>query len=237
MKTASLKNFMFLSLGLFCFGTGFGQIASNVYLSEVSKEDTITSHEIKIDNGYFIYSKFKKSPPEFISTIGGFYTVENDSLQVKLEFNSNYDNDGITNISIPINNDGANLVLGDQIFEPKNMEKQDLDGQWLFATRGPDTGQERRGEAQARKTLKFLLNGHFQWIAYHTETFKFSGTGGGTFSSKDGKYIENISYFSRDNSRVGAQLEFNYTIKENDWHHTGKNSKGAPMYEIWARRD
>ncbi len=113
---------------------------------------------------------------------------------------------------------------------------QDLDGKWLFATRGPDTGQERRGEANARKTMKFLIDGRFQWIAYHTETFRFSGTGGGHYTTDDGNYTEHIQYFSRDNSRVGAKLTFMYNINGDDWHHQGKNSRGEPMYEIWSRR-
>jgi hypothetical protein len=49
-------------------------------------------------------------------------------------------------------------------------------------------------------------------------------------------YTETIEYFSRDNSRVGAHLEFQYEVKGTDWHHTGLNSKGEPLYEIWARR-
>jgi hypothetical protein len=66
---------------------------------------------------------------------------------------------------------------------------------------------------------------------------KFSGTGGGRYTAKDGAYFETILYFSRDNSRVGAVLDFSYELKENDWHHRGKNSRGEPMYEIWARRE
>ena len=111
-----------------------------------------------------------------------------------------------------------------------------MDGQWLFATRGPDEGQKRRGETNSRKTLKYLQNRRFQWIAYDTEGMQFKGTGGGTYTSKDGIYTETIEYFSRDNDRVGASLKFNYEIKGNDWHHTGKNSKGEPMYEIWSKR-
>lgn len=122
-------------------------------------------------------------------------------------------------------------------FELKESKFQDLDGQWLFATRGPDEGQDRRGEENPRKTLKFLLDGRFQWIAYHTDTYKFSGTGGGSYTSENGIYTEHIEYFSRDNDRVGASLEFNYDIKADDWHHTGKNSKGKPTYEIWTRRN
>ncbi len=119
---------------------------------------------------------------------------------------------------------------------PIKNTNQDLDGQWLFATRGPDEGQERRGEANSRKTLKYLQDGRFQWIAYDTNGMQFKGTGGGNYTSVNGVYTENIEYFSRDNARVGASLEFNYEVKGADWHHTGKNSKGEPMYEIWSRR-
>lgn len=237
MKTSSFIKLSTIFLALLYAVPGHAQIASNVYLFEEEQAEGTINHEVKIDKGYFVYSKFRVSPPEFLSALGGFYTLENDSLKVKLEFNSNYENDVIISLDLPYSVDELNLTLNGNTFEAKPLASQDLDGQWLFATRGPDTGQERRGDANARKTLKFLLNGHFQWIAYHTETFKFSGTGGGTFSSKDGKYIENITYFSRDNNRAGAKLEFGYELKGDDWHHKGKNSKGAPMYEIWARRN
>jgi hypothetical protein len=65
----------------------------------------------------------------------------------------------------------------------------------------------------------------------------FSGTGGGRNTAKDGNYTETITYFSRDNSRVGAMLDFKYEMLGNDWHHTGLNSRGEPMFEIWARRE
>lgn len=237
MKTSS-SLLVLLYLCLFsCYNIASGQITQGVYIHKAPLNDTVVTHELKIANDYLIYTTYKEVPPEFISTVGGFYSLENDTIKVKLEFNSNYENNVITKIALPYEVNGSNLILDGKAFEAIPQLTQDLDGQWLFATRGPDTGQERRGEANARKTLKFLLNGRFQWIAYHTETYRFSGTGGGTFSAKDGKYIENIGYFSRDNNRVGAELDFMYEVKGNDWHHTGKNSKGAPMYEIWARRD
>lgn len=242
IKTIMMKPYLQFKLAaallFLCFAnTAFCQLEPNVYLYEEPTENSPVIHELKVDGGYIIYSKYKKQPAEFISTVGGFYTLENDTINIKLEFNSDYDKNTITNVAMGYAAMDDDLTVNGNTFKAIPQQKQDLDGQWLFATRGPDTGQERRGETQARKTLKFLLNGHFQWIAYHTETFRFSGTGGGTFSAKDGKYIENIGYFSRDNNRVGAELDFSYELKGNDWHHTGKNSKGAPMYEIWARRE
>ena len=49
-------------------------------------------------------------------------------------------------------------------------------------------------------------------------------------------YTENIQFFSRNNKSVGRVLPFQYSIKNNDWHHQGINSKGDPMYEIWTSR-
>ena len=175
------------------------QIQPAVYISESEN----IRHELKIDDDYMVYTEYRQSPPEFIRTLGGFSRVEaadGKRLVVLLEFNSNYKKDSLRVLSIPIKVDGKNLILDwttKMTFTPLPIPKelQDLHGQWLFATRGPDDGQERRGEENPRKTLKFLQDGRFQWIAYNTDTFEFFGTGGGSFSSKDGKYIENIDFF------------------------------------------
>ena len=212
------------------------QIPSGVYISEVEN----VRHELKIDKGYLTHTIYKTNPAEFVKTLGGFYTADGYNIKINLEFNSDFEKDSLKVMEIPYSFNADNITL--QLEKAVTLEKkqpleQDLDGQWLFATRGPDTGQERRGEENPRKTLKFLLDGRFQWIAYQTETMRFSGTGGGSFTSKDGVYTENIEFFSRDNNRVGASLEFNYELKGDDWHHTGQNSKGEPMYEIWSKRN
>lgn len=212
------------------------QIEPGIYISEVNN----VRHELKIDDDYFIHSAYSTSPPKFIKTVGGFYTLGEDILKVDLEFNSNYAENDLKELAMPIVVEDKKLVLpmdGDLEFKKSEPIEQDLDGAWLFASRGPEKGQERRDDENPRKTLKFLQDGRFQWIAYNTDTMEFFGTGGGAFTSENGKYVENIEYFSRDDSRVGASLDFNYELKDGDWHHTGKNSKGEPLYEIWTRRE
>lgn len=85
--------------------------------------------------------------------------------------------------------------------------------------------------------MKFLVDGYFQWIAFNTESLAFFGSGGGTYSATEGTYTEQIEYFSRDNSRVGMALSFQYDQKGKDWYHKGKSSKGNPMHEIWSSRE
>ena len=118
----------------------------------------------------------------------------------------------------------------------KYPNEDNLSGAWLMS------GSERRGEMRMReinrprKTMKMLAGNRFQWIAYDTSKKGFYGTGGGTYTAIDGEYVENIEFFSRDSNTVGKSLEFNFEIKEGDWHHKGFSSKGDPKYEIWTKR-
>src|SRR5690554_5792392 len=88
-----------------------------------------------------------------------------------------------------------------------------------------------------RKTLKLLTATHFQWFAIDPGKNEFYGTGGGTYSFENGKYTENIEFFSRDNSRVGAALSFDDRIEDDKWIHTGLSSKGDPIHEVWEKID
>ena len=204
---------------------------------------------IRVDNGiyelriysdkYFAISKYNLDSKEFISTMGGSYSLEDGYYEV-LEFNS-MDSSTVgdtifySNIKIKMKNDSGNMKIDGKEFS-KNIDKNQLSGSWLMS------GIERRGEMRMRdvnrprKTLKMLAGGRFQWIAYDTSKKGFYGTGGGTFSTVDGKYVENIEFFSRDSNTVGKSLEFDFEIKEGDWHHKGFSSKGDPKYEIWTQR-
>lgn len=239
MKSIKFKFHGLFFFGILCMVGLKGQVTPGVYHAEQENDGQTIHHELKLSGNYLVFSSYGSNPPNFIKTLGGFYTSKNGILKVKLEFNSDHETNKVSELALPFAMEDDRLVLQTAdglIFEPSDKIGQDLDGQWLFATRGPDKGQERRGDENPRKTLKFLMDGHFQWIAYNVDTMAFSGTGGGTFTSKNGVYTENIVFFSKDNSRVGASLKFNYELKNGDWHHTGKNSKGEPMYEIWAKR-
>ncbi|ALM09270.1 hypothetical protein SB49_10775 [Sediminicola sp. YIK13] len=216
------------------------QIPSNAYTFESKNEDITTSHLFLFDKNYLVHTIYSENPPNFKKTVGGFYEVKDNHIILNLEFNSNYKNDSINTITIPYtykNNqlylefDGSNNKMKADSYNP-----QELDGKWLMAGRVNEEGESRRDTTRPRKTMKFLLNGHFQWIAFNTETMEFFGSGGGAFSSENGTYSEHIQFFSRDNSRAGATLLFSYDLKDGDWHHKGKSSKGDALHEIWSPR-
>ena len=205
-------------------------------------------NEVRIySDNYFVVSNYNINNKKFISTKGGFYSFKNSKYYEVLEFNSldsSLVGDTIFYSDIKIDIDEEiNLITGIRIGgveyipnQPNHVHEYDLHGSWLMS------GIERRGEMRMRdvnrprKTMKMIAGGRFQWIAYDTSKKGFYGTGGGTFTAKDGKYIENIEFFSRDSNTVGKSLEFDFEIKEEDWHHRGFSSKGDPKYEIWTQR-
>ena len=202
---------------------------SQVY--HIDNEEDIS--RVILDNEYIVISKFETGSGKFISTIGGYYetgeflNLNEDVFDVNLEFNSNYDQDSIKSLSIVKTSKWKNI----------SKENNTLKGKWVMSGRYNNGEFRTRNTALPRKTMKVLIDGFFQWIAFNTETFKFSGSGGGEYETIEGKYIEIIQYFSRDDSRVGAELDFNYEVKNNDWYHTGLSSKGKPINEVWSIRD
>lgn len=217
----------------------YGQDLKGVYIAMEESFGQVVTHELKFSETYSTHTVYQVEPAFFIRTLGGFYKQTQDSILVELEFNSDYEKDSVTTRKFGYEIEGDQLIINknkDRIYTKMVPQEQELDGTWLFGTRGPDLGQERRGDSRSRKTLKFLIDGRFQWIAYDIESFRFMGSGGGNYTSSNGKYIEQVDYFSRDNKRAGAQLSFIYTLAEDDWHHIGNNSRGDPMYEIWMKR-
>lgn len=173
----------------------------------------------------------------YLGTLGGPITNDENAIQLSIEYHDQYpDSVGLKKI-IPIQlNNNRNLKIdGLQVIKTKHKQ-QDLDGLWRIT--GRQAGDKMNAiPKRDRKTIKILVDGYFQWVAINPAEKGFYGTGGGNYIFDNGKYSENIVFFSRDNARVGHTLDFEGTLKENQWHHQGKSSKGAPIYEVWTKEE
>tara|TARA_B100001093_G_scaffold476101_1_gene502184 strand:+ start:2957 stop:3649 length:693 start_codon:yes stop_codon:yes gene_type:complete len=190
-------------------------------------------------NGYFSHSTFSTANGEFVATHGGRVSETKKQLSFTLEFDTEHkENVGKTvDLNYRIKSK-IKLYIGDKIYvRTDNGTEGDLNGAWLMSGRKREGKIQTRSTDGPRKTMKILSGKRFQWIAYNTATGDFFGTGGGSYTTIDGNYTENIEFFSRDNSRVGAALTFDYELIDNNWHHSGFSSKGAPLYEIWSQRE
>ena len=209
---------------------------------EVKDVDGKFTHILLFSGAYFSWTTHETETGAFIMTKGGSWQRNGKKVDFTYEFHTaDTTMVGVSEKAKLRIKDGALTVKGKGL--PKDAWT-DLDGDaasplagpWLFSGRKRDGEIRRRTGDSPRKTMKILTANRFQWIAYNTETKQFFGSGGGNYVAKDGKYTENITFFSRDVTRVGAKLGFEFRVDGEDWHHSGKSSKGDPMYEIWSKR-
>ncbi len=187
------------------------------------------------------FSEAVYTDKEFISTAGGRWKMDGKNLALTYEFNTAKPDLVGQDVSIPAEIKKGKLTLtrdgkGETWTRTDDGGPGKLEGAWLITGRVRD-GEMRTSTPGARRTMKILSGTRFQWIAYNVETKEFSGTGGGTYTTENGKYTEKIEFFSRDNSRVGASLEFDFAIEDGNWRHRGKSSRGEPLDEVWTKRE
>ena len=191
-------------------------------------------------DGYQVLASYDADTGAFIHTNGGTWKLEDNIMTEKVEFFSDAEEPIGQEVSfeVAITEDSIQIVGSDQkLTRLDDGSPGALQGAWLMSGRVRDGETQSRNTDQPRKTMKILSGTRFQWIAYNTETKEFKGTGGGSYTTIDGKYTENIEFFSRDNSKVGMSLEFDYELIDGHWHHIGFSSKGDPKHEIWTVRD
>ena len=189
-------------------------------------------------DGYFSQTVFDKSNKKFISSWGGIYKIESNSVKLLSEFDTRSTGE------IGKERSFAYVVDADKLTTNVNGAKEswtriddgkdNLSGVWRITGRMVD-GKLNEMPRRDRKTLKLLSSTRFQWMAINAATKEFFGTGGGRYTFINGKYTEHIEFFSRDSSRVGSSLTFDGSVKDDVWNHSGKSSRGEPMNEIWTK--
>lgn len=190
---------------------------------------------------FFAATVYNLEEKKFVGTCGGSWKVEGNTFKEVHEFNTlNPELIGKELASEFSMKDGKLLIKVDEKWEEWNRLDDGtpgkLSGAWLITGRVTD-GKQNSITPGARKTMKILSGTRFQWIAYNSETKEFFGSGGGTYTTENGKYTENIQFFSRDSSRVGMRLQFDFSIEEGNWRHKGFSSKGDPIDEVWTKRE
>ncbi|MEJ7769000.1 MAG: hypothetical protein WKF89_14380 [Chitinophagaceae bacterium] len=228
---------LFFLLTGFNQGIAFGQDQNMIKGSWVFNEGN-TDHMVIFADGYYTYSVYNKSEKNYMASSGGTFQVKDKKIITRVEFNDQEPASIGTSNTYPFSIDGKsmNLEINNNPVVLTNIDNgaSPLAGTWRITGRMQD-GKKTAMTPGARKTLKILSGTRFQWFAINPETKEFFGTGGGTYTFKDGKYTENIEFFPRDSSRVGMSLSFDDKIENGEWHHTGKSSKGDPIYELWSK--
>ena len=228
---------------LICTFLSFGTTAQSFIGAwetyHTSKDGEKLKSVVIFSDGYQVITTYDAITGKFISTNGGTWELTDDTMTEKVEFDTNNSERVGSEVSFEVFIKDS--IMGISGSEKKfkridNGEPGKLQGAWLISGRLRDGETQQINTSRPRKTMKILSGTRFQWIAYNTETKQFMGTGGGVYTTTNGEYTENIEFFSRDDSKVGKGLKFNYSLVDGKWHHSGLSSKGDPIFEIWSPR-
>lgn len=210
------------------------QLGDGAYISQTGSSKNL----ILIKDHYLSFINYDDTNKHFGYTWGGVIQQRNDSIHATVE----YDTKDADHIGKTINlyikqQDGSVQIKSSRfngLFDRQIPITQDLDALWRITGRQQDSKMHEIPKAD-RKTIKILVDGYFQWIAINPVQKGFYGTGGGSYKFENNHYTEKIQFFSRDHTRVGQELHFSGKLENNQWHHSGKSSKGDDIYEIWSK--
>lgn len=229
---------------LICTFLSFGIKAQSLIGAWEGYHTSENGEEIKsvviFSDGYQVISYYDSKTGKFISTNGGTWKLIGDTMTEKVEFDSDNSERVGSEISFDVFiKDSIMGIVGSEMKFKRidNGAPGKLQGTWLMSGRIRDGETQLRDTSRPRKTMKILSGTRFQWIAFNTETKQFMATGGGVYTTTNGEYSENIEFFSKDDSKVGIGLKFNYSLVGDKWHHSGLSSKGDPIHEIWSVRN
>lgn len=226
---------------LFVFGISLQSIAGTLRGAWEMLPENSTSNERVVmiaTQNYLTIAVFEKGA--YIRTYGGLYEINDIGLTLTLEFNDKHPESVGSKITYKYTRNSNTFSIENQAkttWKRIDEGSEALSGNWRITAREGQDGKMTEMKRGARKTLKICSGTRFQWIAINPETKEFSGTGGGTYTLKDGKYTETLEFFLRDNNRVGTSLDFDAKLENNKWQHSGKSSKGDKVNEIWEKEN
>lgn len=196
---------------------------------------------------YLMFAVYDLSQKKYLKSGGGTYQLSVVVGKKILSYKRDFNTEDSTVVGLTVANfynvDKNELILSEgplagnwkRIDESKSPKT--MNATWIISAREGTDFKMQTILKGSRKTLKILSGSRFQWTAFNTDTHQFFGTGGGTYTVKDGKYTENIEFFSRDSKRVGASLTFDCVVNGKEWIHAGQSSTGTRVHEIWEKEE
>lgn len=189
----------------------------------------------------FSVATFNLPGKKFIGAYGGTWIIEGNKLIKKIEWNAVDSNQVGKQITEDVQITAGKLQIkqNNQSWEKlDNGKPGKLTGAWIITGNfRNDSVLKRSNPFFPRRTMKVLSGKYFHWIAYNVVTKSFLNAGGGTYTTSDGKYTENIEFFTKTSESVGKTLVFDFSFVNGDWRHRGEKSTGGAMDECWSKRE
>jgi hypothetical protein len=192
---------------------------------------------IILTHDYIVVAEFNQINTSFTYGSGGSFSEKKaGQLIVEIDFSSRKKESGLIGTKgamiYSISGDKMTVTMNDstkRVVTRVDDGSGELAGTWRMSAR-MNSGKIEAVPNGPVKMIKVLSAKRFQWVSFNTETNEFIGSGGGTYTFKDGKYKENIEFFAKNSYKIGTSQTFDATIDNNVW-----TNKGSSSQEEWTR--
>lgn len=105
------------------------------------------------------------------------------------------------------------LMLVFTLVLPMMSQAQQLEGAFLLKASqyGEEVSSEE--ESQSTKVVKIFKDGYWITGFFGHQKHPFDGSGGGTYTTDKGKYIETLRFYSWDSTAAGKTYTFDYRLE------------------------
>ena len=110
----------------------------------------------------------------------------------------------------------------------------ELVGTWRLVT--AKSGGETIAFPPGTTILKHLTSTHFVWL-HHDRQGRITQAGGGSYVLNGSRYDETPEYGLGEGIQplIGKRQSFTVRIAQGRWYHSGKETNGDVIEEIWER--
>lgn len=104
---------------------------------------------------------------------------------------------------------------------PILVQAQPLEGAYLLQASQYGNEVTKNEDTRATKAVKIFKDGYWISAAFGNQKYPFGGSGGGTFTTQNGKYNETLRYYSWDSTAVGKTYSFDYRLEQDRFIQSG----------------
>ena len=122
-------------------------------------------------DGYQVVSVYNADTGKFVSTNGGTWKLDGDTMTEVIEFDTVEPDRVGSEVSFKVSITDQEIRVADNDMKLKRIDNGTpgkLQGAWLMSGRIRDGKEQTRDINRPRKTMKILSGTRFQWIAYNT---------------------------------------------------------------------
>ena len=217
----------------------------NVSQADRPKEMQFIKHVTPTHFTWVMYDRDKKA---VMAVTGGSWSLKDGKYEESIEFASDnvqqlrgktfrftinlvgdkWDHKGVPDSEIDVDEVWTRMKQGDHQKKNTGEPGRQILGTWDKVV--------RPGVPKSIRTLKYITPTHWTWVTYDRDNKRVLAAAGGTWSLRDGEYVEDCEFSTENLPQVrGGSFPFEFRIDGDRWIQRGGPNRAIREDQTWAR--